>query len=250
MAHLPGFVAAAFLLSLVPAGALLAEGPSAGPGAGSGMILPHPDLLEAYVAASGPPAGVGGSSGVAGAVEGAREIKRPGRSASSPVPAGDRRVVPRRGGAGAAWRFQYMLPLLAVLGLILAAALVVKRFLPGRRLLTGSGVLEIVARTPLSARQSLVLVKMGRRLVLLGVCSERVSALSVVDDPEQVAMLLGEIASTHPESMTRAFARSFSEQAVAYQEDPSDQDAAAAARGHVRGLLAKVRQFARAREVA
>lgn len=151
------------------------------------------------------------------------------------------------GGRSLLWDF---LPLLAVLALIVVMGLVVKRFLPSRRLLAGSGVLEIVARTPLSSRQSLVLVKMGRRLVLLGVTAGQISTLCQVDDPEQVALLVGEIVSERPGSMTQGFARAFNEETRAFSNGAVEQDPALEAGGHVRGLLEKVRRLKRKREVA
>jgi len=154
-----------------------------------------------------------------------------------------------RADEGRSW-FRDLWPLLAVLAMIVAAALVVKRFLPGRRLWTGSGVLEIVTRTPLSPKQSLVLVKIGRHLVLVGVTPEQINTLCLVDDPEQVAMLLGEAASGRPGLMTQTFTRTLREEAGAYSHDPTERDVAAEAGTYVRGLLEKVRRFKRKREVA
>jgi len=143
-----------------------------------------------------------------------------------------------------------MVPLLAVLALILAAAWVVKRFMPGKRLWTGSGVMEVVARTTLSSRQTLVLVKMGQRLILLGVTSDRISTLTEVTDPEEIAMLVGRIASQQSESMTQAFAQSFDQEATAFMDQTDSQDPAVAAQGQVRGLLEKVRKLTGNRDVA
>lgn len=245
---------AGLIPSLFIAGDLRAEAQDPYPTSAPGINLPHPDILHLFGDAS--------PSSEAAAERVAREqgqlIRRPeaagaelaapGRQAA--LAARDQRVVKRRTGAGTTWSFWDLAPMLAIVGLILVAALMVKRFLPGRRLFTGSGVLEIVARTPISNKQNLVLVKMGRRLVLLGVSPEQISTLCIVDDPQQVAMLLGEIVSGRPGSMAGAFADSFDEQAGAYQSEPAEHDPAAVASSHVRGLLEKVRRLKKNRHVA
>ena len=145
-----------------------------------------------------------------------------------------------------------MMPLLAVLGLIVAAVLVVKRFLPARASPTAFGAVEVVARTPVSPKQNLMLVKLGQRLILVGVSPERMEALATVEDPHEVALLLGRAESQGPRSMTQAFAHSFQEESRAYADVPVDaeQGAALAVGGQVRGLLDKVRRLAGRREVA
>ena len=141
-------------------------------------------------------------------------------------------------------------PLLVVLGLIGLLAWLVKRFTPKRHGLTGAGVLDVVARLSLSPKQGLVLVKIGRKLVLMGTTPDRISALTVLDDPNQVAELIGEAARDHGDSMTRAFADSIDAQAEVYRTLPASGDPVTAARGHVRGLVEKVRRMTNRRDVA
>jgi flagellar biogenesis protein FliO len=150
--------------------------------------------------------------------------------------------VPRRGMGGLSL-ISGLWPLLMVLAVIGGVAVFVKKYMPTNRLLLGSEVLRIVARTSLGSKQHLVLVKLGRRLVLLGVAPERISALSTVEDPDQVAMLLGEAASTRSDSMTQAFAASIGQESAAFDTEDADEDATAATHGHVQGLLSKVRQL-------
>ncbi|UCD28310.1 MAG: flagellar biosynthetic protein FliO [Planctomycetota bacterium] len=156
---------------------------------------------------------------------------------------------PRQARQFGMWSLGDFIPLLAVLALIVSAAWVVKKFMPARRLFAGSGALNVVARTPLTAKQTLVLVKMGRKLLLLGISPDRVTTLSVVDDPDEVAMLLGQVASDRTDSMTRTFAESFAAEAEAYKREPVVKDPAAIAGGQVRGLLEKVRRLAGPRGV-
>ncbi|MHC4445594.1 MAG: flagellar biosynthetic protein FliO [Planctomycetota bacterium] len=143
-----------------------------------------------------------------------------------------------------------MIPLLAVLALIFAAAWVVKRFMPGQKLLSASGALQVITRTPLTSKQSLVLVKMGRQLLLLGVSADRITTLSVVDDPEQVAGIVGRAASGQPDSMTRSFADSLAGESEAYRYESHIEDEAVTAGGQVRSLLEKVRRLSGSRGAA
>ncbi len=168
------------------------------------------------------------------------------RYRASPPGTSDPNRVLQEGGRSAAssrtstWR--NLIPLLLVLGLIVLIATVIRRFTPVRRMLTGAGVVDIVARTPVSAKQSLVLVKMGRRLVLVGVCPDRLSALAEVDDPDEVAGMLGQAASSEGGSIRAQFAEAFGEQVSAYAEPSADE--AVRSGGHVRSLLEKVRTLA------
>ncbi|NLX13324.1 MAG: FliO/MopB family protein [Phycisphaerales bacterium] len=151
-----------------------------------------------------------------------------------------------RHAGGLTWRDG--LPLAVVLGVIAAMALLLRRFLPNQRLLTGSGAIEVVARTGLSSKQQLVLVKVGRRLVLLGVSADRINPLSEVVDPDEVATLIGAVAGDRPGSMRRAFADSFDREVQSFAEPSADEHLAESASGHVRNLLDTLRRYTRARE--
>ncbi|HSW44757.1 MAG TPA: flagellar biosynthetic protein FliO, partial [Phycisphaerae bacterium] len=148
------------------------------------------------------------------------------------------------------WPLWDALPLTVVLVLIAGIALVVKKYLPAKRMFAGAGVLDVVARLPLSGKQSLMLVKMGRRLVLLGVSGERISSLDVVQDPDQVAAILGQAASGRPDSITRAFDEALGDEVGAYVEPGDGPAASTAAGGAVRGLLEKVRRLTQRQEMA
>ena len=162
--------------------------------------------------------------------------------------AGEEREVPRPAGLGY-WSLWDALPLAVVLALIAGLGLVVKKYMPAKRMLTGAGVLDIVARLPMSGKQSLVLVRMGRRLVLVGVSPEQISSLSVVEDPDQVAAIVGEAARGRPDSISHAFEKALGDEAGAYAETTEGPDAAARAGGSVRSLLEKVRRFTKKQQV-
>ena len=244
------------------------------PGTTIATPIPHQDILELFgdeatsagegmespvVSEAGTIQSSSEAPGTGGSVkdEASIEIARPSPDEDGAAAGGwsfgrkdeANKTVARAGETGS-WSLRDFLPLASVVALILIAAWVVKRSMPARRLLTGSGVLEIVARTPLSGKQTLVLVRMGPGLLLLGATPDRISRLGSVKDPEQVALMLGEIESTKPGSISETFTRSFNDESLAYSPEATGQDQAARASGPVRGLLDKVRQFRKKREVA
>lgn len=183
-------------------------------------------------------------------------VDRPGKDAKSSPASGtpsDENLGVVRGGEGVSWSLRDWWPLAMVLGLIGALALFMRKFMPARRLLGASDLLEVVSRMSLSSKQSLVLVRMGQRILLLGVTGDQINTLCLVEDPDQVAMIVGRAATRKPDSSTQAFDQAFRHEAGAYLGLTSDaypEPTADATRGQVRGLLEKVRDISGRRNVA
>ena len=93
-------------------------------------------------------------------------------------------------------------PLLVVLGLIFFAALAVRKFMPRGMRASGGSAINILARQHLSSKQSLCLVQVGRRVVLVGVTGEQMSALSEITDREELADLTVKLARSAPSSFS------------------------------------------------
>jgi flagellar biogenesis protein FliO len=153
-----------------------------------------------------------------------------------------------------AW-FRSLTPLACVVGLILALAAVTRRLMPRHMKagLSGAGNIELMGRQFLSPRQSVAMLKVGRRVVLVGVTQDRLTHLETICDPDEVAELVGRTASGRPDSMAGGFARDVMREAASYDPsaDPeaapaiSSRDSAiAGTREQVRGLLNKVRSLA------
>ncbi len=201
--------------------------------------------------AQGPVRATAASTQPAGAVaavnpEEKRVLHRRGDSHRTVEVSTDGKVVPASERRASSWPFAEALPLLAVLALIAGIALLVKKYMPVNRMLAGGGALDVVARLPLSGKQSLILVKMGPKLVLVGVSPEQMASLAVVDDPEQIAAIVGRIASRRSDSISQAFVDALGDEAKAYAEGAE----ATAAGGSVRSLLDKVRRLASRQGVA
>lgn len=218
--------------------------------------LPHPDILSLPVEkAASPETPATATSNVPPAVSVAaqpagsplatdtpenKELAPRANTTSNTARAGENQELKRGGAVGKSSLLRDLWPLLAVLALIAGIVFFLKKYMPVRRMLAGSQVLQIVARTHVSAKQQLMLVKLGRKMVLIGVSPERIQTVATVDDPDQVALLMGDIASQSPRSMSRAFVESMEDESEAYIELPVS-DPTSATQGQLHGLLHKVR---------
>jgi len=78
------------------------------------------------------------------------------------------------------------------------------------------GLIEVMSRASLSPRQSLALVRIGPRAVLIAYGADRTTALDVIDDAGLVAQLAGETAMSAPGSATTEFRNALAAQDRAY----------------------------------
>lgn len=117
-------------------------------------------------------------------------------------------------------------------------------------------LLEVVARTPLSPKQSVCLVRVGPRLVVVGASGDRLTALDVITDGTTVAQLLGESAAARPDSRTAEFERLLAAEHAEFADDDDERDLRrslnepqqplSAAREALTGAIARVRARLRA----
>ena len=90
----------------------------------------------------------------------------------------------------------YRTPYVALAGVLLligTLAKMAKRCVPAARPLAAHA-LQIIGRMPLSAKQSVVLLHIGNRLVLIGVTTDRMQTLAEIRDLQEVSLLLGRVA--------------------------------------------------------
>lgn len=111
-----------------------------------------------------------------------------------------------------------------------------------------AGLIEVISRTALSPRQAVCLVRVGPRLVLLGVSPDAIRTLDVIQDPELVAALAGQALRGRAESETAAFASCLEREARGYRREsapaePPAPDARrlAALKEQLAGTLARLR---------
>ena len=71
----------------------------------------------------------------------------------------------------------------------------------------GTAGIEVLARNSINPKQSLCLVKLGSRLVLLGVSPQQVSALETISEPEEIALVMGQLERHKPYSISNSFGK-------------------------------------------
>jgi len=109
-------------------------------------------------------------------------------------------------------------PLAVVLLVICLVFWAVRKYVPGMRRLAGSSAVRVLARTYLSPRQSVTLVKVGRRVLVVGQSADRLSGLGEISDGEEVSELLGLCRSEGDHSVSKNFQKIFREADREYDE--------------------------------
>lgn len=138
-------------------------------------------------------------------------------------------------------------PLLAVLAGIVLLFWAARKYLPGVQRLTGSAAVEVLARTHLAPRQSINVVRLGRRILVVGQTAEQLSPLASISDAEEVSELIGLCRSAGAGSATSSFRKVFQrmDKEFAAAEDAgaeTDDDELHRVRGELDSLADKVRR--------
>jgi len=140
-------------------------------------------------------------------------------------------------------------PLFVVVAVIILMFWLARKYLPGVRRLGGSRTIKLLARTHLSPRQSIALVRVGRRLLVVGQSADRLSALDSISDPQEVSELLGQCESDGASGAVENFKKTFKqidEDFSAAEEQGADCETQELSRirGEVESLSKKVRGLA------
>jgi len=235
-AGLPGRAAVVVLAVLTAAAVVAQPAPPAADTPDSSLTRSAPVALDDPWAALEPDVGPRDS----------RVLRRPPGRTSAPL-------VKKGQSAGHSWT-RTLGALAGVVGLIVLLSwgyrAVIGRGLPALGRVRRPELIEVVSRTPLTARQSLCLVRIGPRLVLIGQSHDTLRALDVISDADLVARLLGENARHRPDSSRAEFQRCLDDEARQYAAADAEAGAAAearclaAAQERVAGVLERVRRVA------
>jgi flagellar biosynthetic protein FliO len=123
------------------------------------------------------------------------------------------------------WYHSGLLALGAVLALIFAVMIVVRRYVPSVRAMSG-GALKVISRVHLSPKQSVALVQVGPRLILIGVTPDRLTPLGEISDPREVSDLRSR-AGVGVDSATRAhFEEALASEAAQYEAARQEEEEA------------------------
>ena len=123
-------------------------------------------------------------------------------------------------GSTSAWR--PWLSLLVVLGLIGLCALLFRRLAFGGRAAHATPAVEILARSTVTPKHSVCLVKLGQRLLLVGISPNHMSSLLALDDPDEITHVMGQLEKRSPRSISNTFDRLFHRESGRYDFDEND----------------------------
>ena len=150
------------------------------------------------------------------------------------------------------------LALALVISLIGALYWVYKKFFGGATAQRHSGAMSVLTRLAVTPKQHLVLLQVGRRVVLVADNGVQMSPLSEITDPDEVASLIGQLASEKTLSAVKAMSsfgnvfgrarndfdepvgrepRDLADDEEVVAQDPSIEEA----RGEISGLMEKIR---------
>jgi flagellar protein FliO/FliZ len=154
--------------------------------------------------------------------------------------------APLQGLSDVPWYRSGLVSLAVVLGVIVVVTLLIRRLLPSVRAMS-SGAIEILGRNHLAPKQSLTLVRVGRRIVLVGVTPDRISTLCVIDNPHEVAELAGAVSAKGKSG----FEKVLGEAATAFGGPDTELGVLAGgpsarlaqAKGELQGLMARLRSL-------
>jgi len=190
-----------------------AEGPTTVPAASAPDLAP----ADAPVVASQPSAALAAAAVPSPSETDGRPIRRSSTDERPLDP------TPSTGDGGAWWRTLGALALVVVL--IFLARRVLARFAGGRTGGGASGVVEVLSRTPVGSRQSVMLLRVGPRVLVVGAGGETMNTLTEIDDPEQVSQLLGAVERARAGSLTNAFAGALKREQVVWDDGADDAGA-------------------------
>lgn len=151
------------------------------------------------------------------------------------------------------WKMAISLAIVLSLIFILRWA---SNYLMGNRgIIRGPEVIQIVSRKVIAPKQQMMLVQVGRRMVLVSNSNGQMNALAQIDDPEEIAELLGRAQTERPESMTRAFGSLFKRAEEKYdpvpdagispEESPREEMNMEETRSELSGLMERVKEMSK-----
>lgn len=142
-------------------------------------------------------------------------------------------------------------PLAVILGVIGLITYALRRWMPRSAGLGGSGLITVLARHHLSPKQSLCLIRIGRRVLLIGVTPDAIRAVTEFNRDDEAAALIAAAERGKPGSFSTMFSR-LTERDLEHQlgvtetgaATPSSDGALASVGPDVRGLVQRVRTLA------
>ena len=143
-----------------------------------------------------------------------------------------------------------------VIGLIFVLRWVGRHIFPASAGRGASRTIEVLSRSPLSPKQQVVLLRVGRRLVVVGDTGAQLNPLCEITDPDEIAALVGQIRDEKSSAPSAAFGAMFGrsrrrfesveppvEQPMTGLQDDEDMAPVTSAREELSGLRERVRML-------
>ena len=130
-------------------------------------------------------------------------------------------------------------------------------FFPAVRGRGASRAVEVLARSPVSAKQQVMLLRLGRRVLVVGDSGSQMNALCEIVDPDEVATLVGQLQEERSTTASKAFGAAFGRFRRGFEssaeapaaaapplDEPEDDAPIISARQELSGLRDRVRLLA------
>src|SRR5688572_17449418 len=142
-------------------------------------------------------------------------VQLPPDAVQAPVPAPARLVVPpppaaeprrlRDGASDGPSLAGFVTASIGVVALLGGGVFLLRKYGRGSRFLSGGGPIRVLGRKTVGARQEILLVEVGTRVIVVGSTRDRLSALGEIANPDEVAVLRADLPARREESAAAAF---------------------------------------------
>ncbi|MEX2673576.1 MAG: flagellar biosynthetic protein FliO [Phycisphaeraceae bacterium] len=146
------------------------------------------------------------------------------------------------------WILQTLTALGVVLALIFTLRAVLMRMTGTQAGVGGNRLVEVLARATIGHKTQVVFLKIHQRVIVAAQTPNGMDTLTTLDDPDEVAWLLGQVEAAKPVSITRSFRTVMQRFDKDYTPDePSNRDTSEhdvdRTRDQLSGLLSRIRHL-------
>lgn len=133
-----------------------------------------------------------------------------------------------------------------VLGLIFAMKFIVGRLYPGVSASKGGKAVRVLARSPIAPKQQVLLLQVGKRVIVVADSAGQLSTLSQIDDPDEIASLVGQLETAELPAPRGGFGNVFRRAQEEYAEPVAEPQVESApdlaeAQTEISGLIERMR---------
>jgi flagellar biogenesis protein FliO len=100
--------------------------------------------------------------------------------------------------------------------LIVVARIAMRKLFPAASIGRSSQVIRVVSRSVLAPKQQFLLLRVGKRLIVVGDSGGNMNALAEITDPDEVAAIVGQLATESSTSASATFGSLFRRASTEY----------------------------------